>query len=754
MHLRSFVSAVLLAMGSLLAWGQSDNDRITVSFSDVPLSEAISAVESGSRYTFLYDASGLDLSVKVSLTADNIPVQEALDRMLSPVSVGYEINGRQIALYPLNSGGGNGYRVITGKVLDIDNEPVVGAAVFTNLATHGVTTDLDGKFSIQVADVSKAVLIISYIGYDTEEIALNGKTSIRVTLNESSEMLDEVQIVAYGVQKKETLTGAISSVDTEELLVSPNASVANSLAGKITGLSSVQSSGQPGAEDPKIFVRGVGSLTEGGASPLILVDGVERSFFQMDPNEIENISVLKDASATAVFGVRGANGVILVTTRRGEEGKTKISLSSSVGIQQVANWVDLADAYTYATMYNEREINDGGEPVFDQYALDRFRLHDQPIVYPDIDWYDYMVKDAAVQTQHNLNISGGTDRMRYFISVGYLYQDGLMKDFGQGYGYKYNRYNYRTNLDYEISKSTTLKLGIGGVVGDRREPNSSRFWENLSISQPFASPGLVNGQAMTSASRFQNVMYVNPFTDIYGKGGKNILNNTMNLDLHLVQKLDMITKGLSVEAKAAYNTGYTYTKTRTGNIETWTPYFESEVDGSGLLPGDPGFNENVVYRISGTNKFVSFGLKEQYDTQPIHVDVNIVNNDILDLDAFLEDEFEAHGHHELHQSEDRCDRLPVFDTKIDDDQAQDRLYGEHEQVDGLPRDLERPRIAVIVPSNPDGGRDDQGCADVGYRPPGPVVLHHQEDACDDERNDHHQQYVVHEHLSVPFREGI
>ena len=214
---------------------------------------------------------------------------------------------------------------------------------------------------------------------------MNGKTSIRVTLNESSEMLDEVQIVAYGVQKKETLTGAISSVDTEELLVSPNASVANSLAGKITGLSSVQSSGQPGAEDPKIFVRGVGSLTEGGASPLILVDGVERSFFQMDPNEIENISVLKDASATAVFGVRGANGVILVTTRRGEEGKTKISLSSSVGIQQVANWVDLADAYTYATMYNEREINDGGEPVFDQYALDRFRLHDQPIVYPDID---------------------------------------------------------------------------------------------------------------------------------------------------------------------------------------------------------------------------------------------------------------------------------------------------------------------------------------------------------------------------------
>ena len=303
-------------------------------------------------------------------------------------------------------------QVVKGTVKDASGEPAVGATILLKGTQTGVITDIDGNFSIQVADVGKAVLTISYIGYETQEVALNGKTSVQVTLQESSEMLEEVQIVAYGVQKKETLTGAISSVDTEELLVSPNASVANSLAGKITGLSSVQSSGQPGAEDPKIFVRGVGSLTEGGASPLILVDGVERSFFQMDPNEIENISVLKDASATAVFGVRGANGVILVTTRRGEEGKTKISLSSSVGIQQVANWVDLADSYTYAMMYNEREINDGGEAVFDQYALDRFRLHDQPIVYPDVDWYDYMVKDAAVQTQHNLNISGGTDRMR------------------------------------------------------------------------------------------------------------------------------------------------------------------------------------------------------------------------------------------------------------------------------------------------------------------------------------------------------
>ena len=215
---------------------------------------------------------------------------------------------------------------VTGKVIDSTNEPVIGATIQVKGVATGTVTDVDGNFKIMVVDAAKARLVVSYIGYETQEVPLQGKKSVKIVLQETFNELEEVTVVAYGVQKKETLTGAISSVKTDALLQSPNSSVANSLAGKITGLSSVQSSGQPGAEDPKIFVRGVGSLTEDGGTPLILVDGVERSFFQMDPNEIENITVLKDASATAVFGVRGANGVILVTTRRGEEGKTKISV--------------------------------------------------------------------------------------------------------------------------------------------------------------------------------------------------------------------------------------------------------------------------------------------------------------------------------------------------------------------------------------------------------------------------------------------
>lgn len=223
---------------------------------------------------------------------------------------------------------------VTGNVRDERDEGAIGATVLLVGSQKGTITDSEGNFKLSVPNAQTAVLQISYVGYETQTIPLKGKTRIRVILKEEANALNEVMVVAYGTQKKETLTGAISSVKTDVLLRSPNASIATSLAGQITGLSSVATSGQPGKEDPAIYIRGVGSLTESASAPLILVDGVERSFFQMDPNEIESVTVLKDASATAVFGVRGANGVILVTTRRGEEGKAKISISSSVGIQQ------------------------------------------------------------------------------------------------------------------------------------------------------------------------------------------------------------------------------------------------------------------------------------------------------------------------------------------------------------------------------------------------------------------------------------
>lgn len=241
---------------------------------------------------------------------------------------------------------------VNGTITASNGETIIGATIQVKGTSVGVITDIEGRFSVKAP--GNAILVISCIGYQTQEIRVNNKKNLNIVLQESVQDLEEVTVVAYGTQKKATLTGAISSINTEALLKSPSGSIANTLAGQLTGVSSVQYSGQPGADDAKLFVRGVGSLTEDGATPLILVDGVERDFFQMDANEIESINVLKDASATAVFGVRGANGVILVTTRRGKEGKPVISVSSSVSAQVPTRILKTADSYTTALFINEQ----------------------------------------------------------------------------------------------------------------------------------------------------------------------------------------------------------------------------------------------------------------------------------------------------------------------------------------------------------------------------------------------------------------
>lgn len=474
--------------------------------------------------------------------------------------------------------------VVTGSVKDTNGEPFVGAGVVVNGTSVGAITDLDGNFSITVPSLENVVLTVSYIGYTSMEVPLNGRSKVDVVLDELANELEEVMVIGYGTQKKETLTGSISSVKTETLLKSPNPSIANSLAGQISGLSSVSTSGQPGKEDPTLFIRGVGSLTEAASSPLILVDGVERSFFQMDPNEIESITVLKDASATAVFGVRGANGVVLVTTRRGQEGKAKVQVTSSVGVQRPTRVLDMADSYTYATLFNERDRNDNRTETFDRIARDHFRMGDSPILYPSIKWRDYLMKDLAVQTQHNVNLSGGGKNVRYFVSAGFLWQDGLLKQLdGLDYNnnYNYTRYNYRANLDFDITSSTTLKLGLGGVVGLTHEPSATNdiydLFHILDWSQPFCSAGIIDDRLiMTDPNKFPGVLMEEGPARYYGKGYNSSTKNTMNMDLVLTQKLDFITKGLSVEIKGAYNTSYTAKKKRLGDVEKFIPFSQGD----------------------------------------------------------------------------------------------------------------------------------------------------------------------------------
>lgn len=468
-------------------------------------------------------------------------------------------------------------KTITGTVVDSNGEAVIGAnVVVKDNAEIGTITDLDGNFRLSNVP-ENAKLVISFIGYNTQTINVKGSI-LKITLEEDSQMLGEVEVVAYGVQKKVSVTGAISSVNGSELTKTPTGSVSNMLSGQMAGLTTVQYSGEPGSDAASIFVRG--QATFNNSSPLIQVDGVERDFNEIDPNEIESISILKDASATAVFGVRGANGVVLITTKRGKEGKAKISISTSASIIAPTESIKMANSYQYATFYNQMLANDGKAPMFSDEIVQRFQDKSDPIRFPSVDWIDYCLKDMTLQTQHNVNISGGTERVRYFISAGAYTQGGLFKDFGLPYDltYQYNRFNYRSNLDIDVTKTTTLTMNVAGNVNNSSKPytgqGSAGMLINMYYSTPFSSPGFVDGKLVNTTKDYNDLRL--PFTggsgmSYYGGGFMKTSNNTLNADLQLKQKLDFITKGLSFHIKGSYNSGFTSYTQASASVATYTP---------------------------------------------------------------------------------------------------------------------------------------------------------------------------------------
>ena len=495
---------------------------LSVDLQKVTIKDVFLYIENKSDYSFWIDTDVISLDDEVSVSLENKSVTQILDYVLKDRSLSYEIKGKHIIIkkqvatkekteikkliqQPVDN------KYVKGRVVDaITQEPVIGANIIIKNTTTGVLSDVDGYFSIRMPNEEKELtLVISYIGYFTREISVKESQSVEVELEIKAEQLEEVQIVAYGAQKKVTITGAISSIDTKALVKSPSSSVGNILAGAVSGVSSVQVSGQPGAEDPEIFVRGTGSLSVDASRPLILVDGVERSFFQMDPNEIENVTVLKDASATAVFGVKGANGVILVTTKRGEKGKTSISVTSSAGLTHAIRHLSIVDSYKHALLYSETELNDNPslkpeELTFTPFVTQMFKEGKDPLIFPSIDWESYITKKYSWQTQHNVTLTGGTDRVRYFVSLGYMYQNGMLRKFEETYNpnYTYSRYNYRSNLDIDVTKTTLVKVNIGGRVGVTNEPKNTDLWRSIIWGQPFGGAGIVYGKDVKSSNYY------------------------------------------------------------------------------------------------------------------------------------------------------------------------------------------------------------------------------------------------------------
>lgn len=471
--------------------------------------------------------------------------------------------------------------IIKGVVEDALG-PIIGASVVAkNQPGVGAITDLDGRFSLKVGAYD--VLQITFVGYQPVEIpvlSIKDKNNLKVTMKEDNQTIDEVVVTASGVQKKKTLTGAITNVELKQLNA-PGANLSNSLAGVVPGIIAMQSSGEPGENMSQFWIRGM-STFGAKSGTLILVDGVERSFNEIPVEDIESFSVLKDASATAIYGQRGANGVVLITTKRGEKGKVKINVKAGFDWNTPVKVPEYASGYDWARLANEALVGRYENPLYTNEELDIIQHGLDPDLYPNIDWRDLMLKKGAPSYYANISFSGGSDNVRYFVTGRYTGENGRYRTSSSENKYNtnstYERWNYRTNVDMNLTRTTVLSVGVGGWLVNRTSPSSS----SGDIWQSFASYTPVTAPRKWSTGQWPIVSgMTTPEYQMTQTGYRTIWENKMETNVGLEQDLSFITKGLKFNGVFAFDTYNKNTIVREKGEELWSA--ESLRDGNGNL---------------------------------------------------------------------------------------------------------------------------------------------------------------------------
>jgi len=464
-------------------------------------------------------------------------------------------------------------RAVTGTIIDLaTGDALIGVTVAVVGTSQVTVTDAKGKFTLNNTNPN-AQLKISYMGYLTQVIDLKGQVSISVKLEADIKNLGEVIVVGYGTQKKESVVGAITMVNNAALLKSGSQNVTSAITGKLSGVLTIQQTGEPGADNTEVVIRGVSSWN--GSAPLTLVDGVERDYTSLDPNEISSVSVLKDASATAVFGAKGANGVIIVTTKRGSLGKPVMSFNASYGATRATMIPDFINSYTTMSMLNVALMNGQqfssltSQNVLNEYKNPSSALN--ALQYPSVDWFKTLTKPFAPTANANFNVQGGTDFVRYFASLGWYNQGDFFNSYHNGYDdtrYRYNRFNYRANFDFTLSKTTTLSISVGGEVGIKNQQANSP-WRNLYSTSParypayfpawvlqqVPDPDYPGATGIRQAANFGEYTD-NPYNTMNSGSFNQYLDSKLFTDVVFDQKLDFILKGLSFKAKGSLSTYY------------------------------------------------------------------------------------------------------------------------------------------------------------------------------------------------------
>jgi len=476
----------------------SQNTKLSFKLNDVKVKDVLNVIEEKSEFYFLFNSKLVDVERKVDINVSNQQVDKILSGLFSGTNVGYTMLDRQIIIQPTNGVSeinSAQQKTITGVVKDENGDPIPGVSVVVKGTTRGALTSIDGKFQIEVTGSDK-VLQFSFVGMKTQEVAITDQRTINVTLAQETIGIEEVVAVGYGVQKKVTSTGSVVSQKGEALQKSSTTNLTNNLVGRMPGLTAVTRSGEPGADGSTLRIRG--SNTLGDNTPLFVVDGVaNRSMERLNPSDIESVTILKDASA-AIYGSQAANGVVLITTKRGNLGKPKVTINLNQGVNQPTRIPEMADAAQYATMLNE--INYYKNPAggrFSKYSADDIQKYSDgsdPWGHPNTDWFGEVFKDWSSQNQQNASISGGNENMRYFISLGAKFQDGNYKNSATNY----KQYDFRTNIDGKVNKYVSLAFDVAGREELRNYPTRSagsifrmlmRGKPNLPAYWPDGTPG-------------------------------------------------------------------------------------------------------------------------------------------------------------------------------------------------------------------------------------------------------------------------
>lgn len=448
----------------------SMSQKVTLRGSNLSVKEYLNIIEEQTDYLFIYD-NDVNVSRRISLNVENRTIGEVLENLASQLGVGYFQQGAYIVLsgrkptftevsVPVVQQQG---KVITGVVTDSYGEPIIGANVLERGTTNGVITDIDGNFTLHV--VPGAVLQISYIGYVTQEIRTGTAASYTIGLVEDTQALTEVVIVGYGIQKKVNLTGAVSTIAKEDLLDRPVTNVSSAMQGLTPGVTVTSGTGRPGQDNSTIRIRGVGTLNS--SDPYILVDGIETGTLnQIDPNDIESMSVLKDAASAAIYGSKAANGVILITTKRGKIGKPVVSYSGNVSLSNVSTLIDRLNSYDHARLYNYALTQDGSAPRFTDEDLQLFKDGSDPYGHSNTKWTDYIYRTGFMH-KHNVNVSGGSEDVKFMTSAGFMGQEGTLENSDR------KQFNMRSNVDIKISDKFNLRTNMAFIHNEYSEPNAS-----------------------------------------------------------------------------------------------------------------------------------------------------------------------------------------------------------------------------------------------------------------------------------------